>query len=54
MDYGVHSTARHADVPVGRPDIELYDLVVAINARITSGSDPALDMLFGTILPAMR
>ena len=31
-----------------------YDLVVAINAGITSGSDPALDMLFGTILPAMR
>jgi CubicO group peptidase (beta-lactamase class C family) len=31
-----------------------YDLVVAINAGITSGSDPALDMLFGTIIPAMR
>jgi CubicO group peptidase (beta-lactamase class C family) len=31
-----------------------YDLVVAINAGITSGPDPALDMLFGTILPAMR
>lgn len=31
-----------------------YDLVVAINARIANGPDPALDMLFGTILPAMR
>jgi CubicO group peptidase (beta-lactamase class C family) len=31
-----------------------YDLVVAINAGITSGPDPALDMLFGTILPAIR
>lgn len=31
-----------------------YDLVVAINAGITNGPDPALDMLFGTILPAMR
>jgi CubicO group peptidase (beta-lactamase class C family) len=31
-----------------------YDLVVAINAGITTGPDPALDMLFQTILPAMR
>jgi CubicO group peptidase (beta-lactamase class C family) len=31
-----------------------YDLVVAINADITNGPDPALDMVFGTILPAMR
>ena len=31
-----------------------YDLVVAINAGITSGPDPGLDMLFGSILPAMR
>jgi CubicO group peptidase (beta-lactamase class C family) len=31
-----------------------YDLVVAINAGITSGPDPALDMLFRTILPAVR
>jgi CubicO group peptidase (beta-lactamase class C family) len=31
-----------------------YDLVVTINAGITNGHDPALDMLFGTILPAMR
>ena len=31
-----------------------YDLVVAINAGIANGPDPALDMLFGTILPAMR
>jgi CubicO group peptidase (beta-lactamase class C family) len=31
-----------------------YDLVVAINAGITNGPDPALDMVFGTILPAMR
>ena len=31
-----------------------YDLVVAINAGITNGPDPALDMLFGTILPAIR
>ena len=31
-----------------------HDLVVAINAGITNGPDPALDMLFGTILPAMR
>jgi len=31
-----------------------YDLVVAINAGITSGPDPGLDMLFGTILPAVR
>ena len=31
-----------------------YDLVVAINAGITSGPDPALEMLFGTIIPAMR
>ena len=30
------------------------DLVVAINADIPSGPDPALSMLFGTILPAMR
>ncbi|HUQ83114.1 MAG TPA: serine hydrolase, partial [Gemmatimonadaceae bacterium] len=31
-----------------------HDLVVAINAGITNGPDPALDMLFGTIIPAMR
>jgi CubicO group peptidase (beta-lactamase class C family) len=31
-----------------------YDLVVAINAGITSGPDPALGTLFGTILPAVR
>lgn len=31
-----------------------HDLVVAINAGITNGPDPALDMLFRTILPAMR
>ena len=31
-----------------------YDLVVAINAGIVNGPDPALDMLFRTILPAMR
>jgi len=31
-----------------------YDLVVAINAGITNGPDLALDMLFGTILPALR
>jgi CubicO group peptidase (beta-lactamase class C family) len=31
-----------------------HDLVVAINAGITSGPDPALEMLFGTIIPAMR
>ena len=31
-----------------------HDLVVAINAGITSGPDPALDMVFGTIIPAMR
>jgi CubicO group peptidase (beta-lactamase class C family) len=31
-----------------------HDLVVAINAGITSGPDPGLDMLFGTIIPAMR
>ena len=31
-----------------------YDLVVAINAGITNGPDPALDVLFGRILPAMR
>jgi CubicO group peptidase (beta-lactamase class C family) len=31
-----------------------YDLVVAINADIRSGADPALDMVFRTILPAMR
>jgi len=31
-----------------------YDLVVAINAGIASGPDPGLDMLFQTILPAMR
>ncbi len=31
-----------------------YDLVVAINAGITSGPDPGLDILFRTILPAMR
>lgn len=31
-----------------------YDLVVAVNADIRSGPDPALGMLFGTILPAMR
>ena len=31
-----------------------YDLVVAINAGIASGPDPGLDILFRTILPAMR
>jgi CubicO group peptidase (beta-lactamase class C family) len=31
-----------------------HDLVVAINAGITSGPDPALDMMFATIIPAMR
>ena len=31
-----------------------YDLVVAINAGIVSGPDPALDILFNDILPAMR
>jgi len=31
-----------------------YDLVVAMNAAITNGPDPALDMLFETILPALR
>jgi CubicO group peptidase (beta-lactamase class C family) len=31
-----------------------YDLVVAINAGIINGPDPALDMLFRTILPAVR
>jgi CubicO group peptidase (beta-lactamase class C family) len=31
-----------------------YDLVVAINAGITSGPDYTLDTLFDTILPAMR
>jgi CubicO group peptidase (beta-lactamase class C family) len=31
-----------------------YDLVVAINAGITNAPDPALDMVFGTIIPAMR
>ena len=31
-----------------------HDLVVAINAGITSGPDPGLDMLFGTILSAIR
>jgi CubicO group peptidase (beta-lactamase class C family) len=31
-----------------------YDLVVAINADIRNGPDPALNMVFGTILPAMR
>ena len=31
-----------------------YDLVVAINAGITNGPDPALDILFRTILPAVR
>jgi CubicO group peptidase (beta-lactamase class C family) len=31
-----------------------HDLVVAINAGITSGSDPALDLMFATIIPAMR
>jgi CubicO group peptidase (beta-lactamase class C family) len=31
-----------------------HDLVVAINAGITSGPDPGLDILFRTILPAMR
>ena len=31
-----------------------YDLVVAINAGNANRPDPGLDMLFGTILPAMR
>ena len=31
-----------------------YDLVVAINAGITNGPDPALDMMFGTIVEAMK
>ena len=31
-----------------------HDLVVAINAGITSGPDPALDLMFATIIPAMR
>ena len=31
-----------------------HDLVVAINAGITTGPDPGLDILFNTILPAMR
>jgi CubicO group peptidase (beta-lactamase class C family) len=31
-----------------------YDLVVAINAGITGGPDPGLDILFRTIIPAMR
>jgi CubicO group peptidase (beta-lactamase class C family) len=31
-----------------------YDLVVAINAGITNGPDPALDLLFNDLLPAMR
>jgi CubicO group peptidase (beta-lactamase class C family) len=31
-----------------------YDLVVAINAGITNGPDPALDVLFRTIVPAVR
>ena len=31
-----------------------YDLVVAINAGITNGPDPALDLLFRTILPAVH
>ena len=31
-----------------------HDLVVAINAGITNGPDPGLDMLFRTIIPAMR
>jgi CubicO group peptidase (beta-lactamase class C family) len=31
-----------------------HDLVVAINAGITNGPDPALDMVFETIIPAMR
>ena len=30
-----------------------HDLVVAINAGITNGPDPALDILFGTLIPAM-
>jgi CubicO group peptidase (beta-lactamase class C family) len=31
-----------------------HDLVVAINAGITAGPDPGLDILFRTIIPAMR
>jgi len=31
-----------------------YDLVVAINAGISNGPDPAIDMIFRTIIPAMR
>ena len=31
-----------------------YDLVVAINAGITSGPDPGLNILFDHVLPAMR
>jgi CubicO group peptidase (beta-lactamase class C family) len=31
-----------------------FDLVVAINAGITNGPDPALDLVFNDILPAMR
>lgn len=34
--------------------VPAHDLVVAINAGITSGPAPGLDILFGTILPAMR
>ena len=34
--------------------VPTYDLVVAVNAGITNAPDPALDILFGTILPAMR
>jgi CubicO group peptidase (beta-lactamase class C family) len=31
-----------------------YDLVVAINAGITNAPDPALDIMFGTIVEAMK
>ena len=31
-----------------------YDLVVAINAGITNGPDPGLEMLFRTIIPSLR
>ena len=31
-----------------------YDLVVAINSTIPNGPDRALEILFGTILPAMH
>ena len=31
-----------------------YDLVVAINAGITNGPDPGLEILFRTIIPSLR